>query len=67
MSNKQNDNFNESRMEAFEEFMAQEHMKARPMVLDDDLPDDYDDWISNMTDMEYNEYVDKFSDLINKK
>lgn len=47
--------------QAFEEFMRYEHAKKFPEVLDDDLPDHMDDWISNMTVKEYDKYVDRFA------
>lgn len=34
--------------ETFEEFLGRMHMEDEPMVLDDDLPDAFDDWISNI-------------------
>ncbi len=31
----------------FDEYLNRTHAKERPMVLDDDMPDDFDNWISN--------------------
>jgi len=64
MSHKANDEHRETITEMFEEFMVQEHAKERPMVLDDDMPDDFEHWLSGLTDDEHNAYVDKFSKLI---
>lgn len=33
--------------ETFEEFLGRMHMEDEPMVLDDDLPDAFDNWLSN--------------------
>ena len=32
----------------FEEFLQDKHMKLHPAILDDDLPDAYNDWISTL-------------------
>lgn len=34
--------------ETFENFLARMHMEDEPMVLDDDLPDHFDHWLSNL-------------------
>jgi hypothetical protein len=34
--------------ESFEEFLGRMHMADEPMVLDDDLPDAFDNWLSNL-------------------
>lgn len=34
--------------ESFEDFLGRMHMADEPMVLDDDLPDAYDLWLSNL-------------------
>lgn len=34
--------------ESFEEFLSRKHMEDEPTVLDDDLPDAFDNWLSNL-------------------
>jgi len=34
--------------ESFEDFLGRMHMEDEPMVLDDDLPDAFDNWLSNL-------------------
>lgn len=50
----------------FEEFLGQKHMEEEPMVLDDDLPDAFDNWVSNQSADEWialgDEYVQAIRD-----
>ena len=34
--------------ESFEDFLGRMHMEDEPMVLDDDLPDAFNNWLSNL-------------------
>lgn len=34
--------------ESFEDFLGRMHGEEEPMVLDDDLPDHFDHWLSNL-------------------
>ena len=38
----------EYKKETFEEFLGRMHMEDEPTVLDDDLPDAFDAWLSNL-------------------
>jgi len=37
----------------FEEFMQEMHYKVFPMVLDDDLPDHFNDWLGSLDGEDY--------------
>lgn len=41
--------------EWFENFLRDHHYDLHPMILDDDLPDSYDNWISSLTEKEVHE------------
>jgi hypothetical protein len=47
----------------FEEYLREVHMKAYPQMLDDDLPDSFDAWLSGM-DIDI---LIKFADLYTTK
>lgn len=32
----------------FEDYLQEKHMEANPMILDDDLPDHFDEWLGNL-------------------
>lgn len=46
--------------ENFEAFLEEEFMKLEPQILDDDLPDAFDNWISNLDAQEFLDYGDEY-------
>jgi uncharacterized protein (DUF1786 family) len=46
----------------FEEYLEMVHMNENPMILDDDLPDDFDRWLSNLDVSEVMAYAEKWHD-----
>ena len=47
-------------MKTFESFLQFEHCRLNPEILDDDLPDCYEDWISDLSPEEWIELGDKY-------
>lgn len=48
-----------NKKQTFEEFLAEKHVEMQPEILDDDIPDAFDAW---MSDMEQDELV-RLADL----
>lgn len=46
----------------FKEFMEEEHMAIHPDVLDDDLPDHFDNWVADLQADEWLEYGEKHAE-----
>lgn len=53
-----------NKIDTFEQFLQEKFMEEEPMLLDDDLPDGFDHWISNINiddlielGQEYGRYV----------
>ena len=44
----------------FEDFLMDYHCKTHPMILDDDLPDAYDDWLCNLEPCDWVDFGDKY-------
>lgn len=44
----------------FEDYLKDVHYKSNPMVLDDDLPDHFDEWISQQEPEDYMRHADNF-------
>ena len=42
----------------FEDFLQQYHSDNNPEVLDDDLPDNYEDWVGNLSGEEVMELAE---------
>ena len=42
----------------FENFLKDTHYDLHPSVLDDDLPDHYDNWISSLSEKEIRDYAE---------
>lgn len=40
-------------MSYFEKFLQEKHAEAYPMLLDDDMPDHFDDWLGQLDGEEY--------------
>lgn len=47
--------------ENFEDFLADKHMEEHPQILDDDLPDHFNDWLGNLDGEEYIKYADEYA------
>ncbi len=45
----------------FEDFLRDFHYNLYPMVLDDDLPDHFDDWLGQIEPAEYVRWADLFA------
>jgi len=54
-------------MKTFEEFLQEKHFEENPMILDDDLSDDYECWASNLDVQEIIAYAEEWGKLITKK
>lgn len=53
---------------SFEDFLKDKHYEENPTILDDDLPDAFDDWLGNLDGHEYIRYADEWGKkLIAKK
>lgn len=53
----------------FEEYLKDIHMDENPTILDDDLPDHFDNWLSQLTDAELRVHQNMFKarqDYLNK-
>lgn len=51
-------------MKTFTQYLQTIHMKEHPALLDDDLPDAFDNWLSELDTDELINYADKFVDSI---
>ena len=53
----------------FTDYLQTIHMQLHPQILDDDLPDAFDNWLSELDTDELINYADKFAIelLINKQ
>ena len=49
--------------ETFEDYLQEIHA-AQYAGLDDDMPDDFNDWLADLDVYEYIEYGDKFAELV---
>jgi hypothetical protein len=45
----------------FEDFLQERHSELYPMVLDDDLPDSFDNWLGELDGEDYIKYADLFA------
>jgi|TARA_Y100000310_G_scaffold340218_1_gene435251 hypothetical protein len=45
----------------FEEFLQGKFMELEPEVLDDDLPDAFDEWLGNIPNDKFIKYGDEFA------
>lgn len=54
-------------MKTFTEYLQEVHMKAYPMLLDDDLPDHFDDWLSDLSIDEWIDHGNGFAITILKE
>ena len=43
----------------FKDFLQQKHMELYPTILDDDLPDAFDNWLEGRTKEEIIEYAEE--------
>lgn len=50
-------------METFEDFLKEIHAELFPMLLDDDMPDHFDDWLGTLDGEDYI----KWGDIYGKK
>jgi hypothetical protein len=48
----------------FEDFMQTMHMEDNPMLLDDDLPDHFGEWLGGLDGEEWLEYGQKYADIV---
>ena len=46
-------------MKTFEDFLKNKHMELYPTILDDDLPDAFDNWLEGRTKEEIIEYAEE--------
>lgn len=49
--------------QTFEQFLQEIHIKTFPQILDDDLPDAFDNWIGELTAEDWIEYGDFYGRL----
>lgn len=45
----------------FEDFLQEKHIEERPQVLDDELPDDFNDWLCQLDVDQIIEWADEFA------
>ena len=45
----------------FEEFLRDKHLEENPQLLDDMIPDAYDEWIANLSSDEWIIYGERFA------
>ncbi len=50
------------KIQSFEEFLQDKFTDLEPQVLDDDLPDAFDGWISNLDGEEYIKYAQQYGE-----
>ncbi len=50
----------------FEEYLQEVHGNKFPTVLDDDLPDHFDDWLGTLDVQEVMDYADLYGEEIRK-
>ncbi len=48
-------------MDGFEYFLAEKHLEAEPQILDDDLPDAFNDWLTTLDVEEFIKYGDEYA------
>lgn len=48
----------------FEEFLEDRHAARNPQVLDDDMPDSFDDWLGQLDGEEYMDYAQKWGNIV---
>ena len=46
--------------ETFEDYLGEKHFEENPTLLDDDIPDDFVDWMEQLDNQELIEYADSF-------
>lgn len=50
--------------ETFTQYIERMHMEDEPTVLDDDLPEAYDEWLTELTKAKLNHYAADYADLL---
>ena len=51
-------------IETFEQFLQDRHIETEPAVLDDDLPDAFNDWLTRLDVDEWLEYGQEYAKSI---
>lgn len=51
----------------FEEALQEEHSKQHPQVLDDDLPDHFDNWLANLEQEDLIKLADKYGTFASQR
>ncbi len=46
--------------QTFEEYLADIHIKIHPEILDDDLPDHFDNWLGELSGEDYMEWAELY-------
>lgn len=54
-------------MKNFEEYLKEIHAELFPQLLDDDMPDHFDDWLGSLDGEEYINYADLYGEAIKKE
>ena len=50
--------------QTFEEYLQYIHMEEYPTVLDDDLPDSFNDWVSELTVKDVDKFAQEYGDMV---
>ncbi len=50
-------------MKTFEEYMKEVHMLENPEILDDDLPDTYNEWLTEIQPDDWLKYGNEYSEI----
>lgn len=48
-------------MKTFEDFLQEQHSELYPTLLDDDVPDHFDDWLGTLDGEDYIQFADEFA------
>lgn len=50
-------------MDSFEDYLKEQHMNEFPEILDDDLPDHYDDWVGSLDAEDFIRFADLYGNM----
>jgi hypothetical protein len=49
---------------SFEDFLKQKHYEEHPMLIDDDLPDAFDNWLGEIDGEDYMKYGQEYGEYL---
>jgi len=51
----------------FEDYLQEKHIKENPTILDDDLPDAFDDWVAEIDVDAIIEHADAYAKIVREE